>query len=582
MAEPGGPARPPADPDRFDELRRLVVGPERRELNELKRRVDDPTQRARDVSRVLPEAVGMHAGRESRLDKALAPIVNDAIRTSVRRDAKEFGNALFPVMGPAIRKAIAEAIRNMVQSFNAAVENSVSVRGLRWRLEAWRTGKPFGEVVLLRSLVFRVEQVFLIHRATGVQLQHVAAAAVAAQDPDLVAGMLTAIRDFVRDSFGGGSDEDTLDAFRVGELTVWVEHTGDLVLAAVIRGQAPETLRGVLRETLNEIESTMAGMLRSFSGDTAPFEFARPRLEDCLQAHYAKDEKRKQSPYVWVALGLVLVGIGLWLFFGLSASARWNRYLSRLRAEPGIVVTSVHRRGSVLHLEGLRDRLATEPDSVAVASGINPDKVRAEWKPFAAAHPEFVAARARRILDAPGSVTPAVTGTVLGLAGRAAHDWIVQARERARFVDNTDTLDLGALTDTRLESLAATVRAVEVRFPVGSSRPRGGQGELLARLVADTRRLAAAASEVGAVVQLELVGRSDETGEHERNVELSRERAEYLRLRLVAAGLDSALVRAVGAGEARPLERDTTAAARSRNRSVTVEVRAEGISLGEQ
>ena len=70
-------------------------------------------------------------------------------------------------------------------------------------MTAWRTGKSFAEVVLLNTLVYRVEQVFLIHAQTGLLLQHVVADAVTAQDADMVSGMLTAIRDFARDSFGG-------------------------------------------------------------------------------------------------------------------------------------------------------------------------------------------------------------------------------------------------------------------------------------------------------------------------------------------------------------------------------------------
>ena len=87
---------------------------------------------------------------------------------------------------------------------NQTLGRSFSAQGLKWRLEAWRTGKALREVVLLRTLVYRVEQVFLIHRETGLLLQHVSAGPRrASQDADMVSGMLTAIRDFVQDSFGG-------------------------------------------------------------------------------------------------------------------------------------------------------------------------------------------------------------------------------------------------------------------------------------------------------------------------------------------------------------------------------------------
>ena len=85
----------------------------------------------------------------------------------MRRDPHVLADALFPVMGPAIRKSITETLRGMLESFNEALDNSFSLRGLKWRVEAMRTGKPFAEIVLMHSLLYRVEQVFLIHRETG-------------------------------------------------------------------------------------------------------------------------------------------------------------------------------------------------------------------------------------------------------------------------------------------------------------------------------------------------------------------------------------------------------------------------------
>ena len=51
----------------------------------------------------------------------------------------------------------------MMESLNRTVEHSFSWRALAWRWTALRTGKPFAEIVLLNTLEYRVEQVFLVH-----------------------------------------------------------------------------------------------------------------------------------------------------------------------------------------------------------------------------------------------------------------------------------------------------------------------------------------------------------------------------------------------------------------------------------
>ncbi|HVT45695.1 MAG TPA: OmpA family protein, partial [Thermoanaerobaculia bacterium] len=144
------------------ELRELILGAERRRLEELERRLDSETLTRESLAELLPSSIALRAGRDRQLALALAPTVENAIRESVRRNPRPIATAIFPVLGPAIRKAIAEALAGLVFSINRALEHSFSPRGLRWRFEAWRTGVPFAQIVLRHALVYRVEQVFLI------------------------------------------------------------------------------------------------------------------------------------------------------------------------------------------------------------------------------------------------------------------------------------------------------------------------------------------------------------------------------------------------------------------------------------
>ena len=82
----------------------------------------------------------------------------------------------------------AEELRKVcAESLNQTLEHTFSWRGLKWRFEALRTGKSFAEVVMLRSLVYRVEQLFLIHRKTN-SPSTVLDPAIG-KDSDMVAGM---------------------------------------------------------------------------------------------------------------------------------------------------------------------------------------------------------------------------------------------------------------------------------------------------------------------------------------------------------------------------------------------------------
>ena len=185
-----------------------------------------------------------------------------ALGSSVRRDPSTLVDILHPLMGPAIGKSIDATF----QSLNESLKHSLTWRGLRWRWEAWRTGTSFAEVVLKNTLVYRVEHVFLIHSHSGLLIAHAAAQDAASQDPQLVSSMLSAIQDFVRDSF---AEQQGLDSLRLGELRVWSEPGPFATLVAVIRGNPPEDLHAKLAGVLARMHRERPEALEKFDGDSS-------------------------------------------------------------------------------------------------------------------------------------------------------------------------------------------------------------------------------------------------------------------------------------------------------------------------
>ncbi|MES1264180.1 MAG: hypothetical protein ABUU24_00840, partial [Variovorax sp.] len=283
----------------------------------LRNTIDDPEQLAAAISAVLPHALSLSGARDERLSQVLAPTFERATQVSVRKDPGTLVNILYPVMGPAIRKALAERLDDTLQGLNQSLRYAFSWRGLKWRIEAWRSGSTFADVVLKHTVVFRVEHAFLIHRKAGLLLEHVAAQDATAQDPQLVSGMLSAIQDFVRDSFdeGGGRESRGIDSLRLGDLAA--------------------------------------------------------RLNLCMKQQVQPPE-RKLSPWLW-ALPLVLIVAGVyWLGLRYFDQQRIASYVESLRASPGIVVTGVERSSGTWHISGLRDPLAVNTAELQRRANVDP------------------------------------------------------------------------------------------------------------------------------------------------------------------------------------------------------------------
>lgn len=567
-------------PDPLGELRRLLLVAEEAQVSRLQERLDDPEIHAEDVSRVLPEAIVLRSAKDDDVARVLQPTVERAIVTSVRRDPQVLVDALFPVMGPAIRKAISSALASMLESFSQTLEHSFSVKGLKWRLEAWRTGKPLAEVILLRTLVYRVEQVFLIHRESGLLLQHVSASAGGVQDADMVSGMLTAIRDFVHDSFGG-REGDSLDTLQVGEFSVWIEQGPHATLAAVIRGSAPREMRRVFAEAIERIHAEQGTDLRDFDGNAAVFERSRPHLEACLKGERQKSDavpgaaRSRGIRFLKASLVAVLVVVGIWAVFAARRNRRWQGYLAALSSTPGIVVTEAGRRGGKYFVEGLRDPLAADPVAMLGASRLSRDSVAAEWKPYQALAPEIVAARARYVLEAPESVTLQVRGGALVASGTAPNRWIENARGLARAISGVTGYDDRALVDSESAELDLLQRRIEGRlilFNLGSAEILPAEEAKIREAAEDVKALSRVAEILGRGARLEVIGRGDSVGTEEANLGISSRRADRVAEALRREGVRALPLATSGVGSARPIRPEVTESDREMNRSVSFRV----------
>jgi hypothetical protein len=135
------------------ELRELLVGQELKDLAGVQAMLADPAKRAEDLAQFLPAA--LKAAKANSLRDALEPLIEKTLHSSVRNHPQKLVDAIYPIMGPAIRTSIAASIREFAESLNQIVRNSFSFQSIRWRIEALITGKSFSDILLSRSLTYR-------------------------------------------------------------------------------------------------------------------------------------------------------------------------------------------------------------------------------------------------------------------------------------------------------------------------------------------------------------------------------------------------------------------------------------------
>ncbi len=558
--------------EELEKLRSLLLGSEQEQIRQLQERLDNPELHADDIGRDLPKAIVMRSNRDDKLKTALMPTVEGIVKASVKKDYKIFADALFPVIGPAIRKAISETFKSIIQSINKSLEQSFSWQGLKWRMEAFRTGKSYAEIILSHTLLYRVEQVFLIHKESGLLLQNIIAKSVVFQDADMVSGMLKAIQDFVQDSFRT-KQGDTLNTLEVGELTVWIEQSPQAMLAAVIRGIAPVELRAVFQNALENIHLEKNEALESFAGDTTPFEAVKNQLKDCLRSQL-KAKKQKSSFVLWILLSVFVAFTGFLTFFHFRDHQRWTHYLEKLQQTPGIVVTSTEKHGGKYHISGLRDPLSNDPLKILKDVKLDPAEVVFRLEPYYSISPAFMLKRIENILNPPETVHFEIKEGVLFSRGSASHHWISETRELARLIpwpvqyrdDNIVDIE-----QKEFDKLSERINKQYLPFKTNANQSTFEHENKLKEIVSDIKGLLQLARALDKNVHIQIAGHTDSFGSERANLRLSQQRADNILSDLIAKGLKKDNFSATGMGEGKSSNEETKNA-NENSRCVTLRV----------
>ncbi len=522
----------------LEQLKTLLFGAERQALDSITERVQRRETRAADVAEVLPEAVRLSHQQGEELVATLREPVGDCLRDAFRREPERYADAMYPVMGPAIRKSIMNALRAFAQQINETIEQSLSARGVKWRFEAWRSGIPFGEFVVQRTLLYRVEQAYLISRENGLLIGHVHHRASSIKDSDAVSAMFTAIQDFIKESF---SPDRTgrLETADMGEFTLWAVHGPHALLVCVIRGVPPRSLRADLSAILERVHFRYADAIREYAGDTATLEGVEEDLADCLrfEAMQPRDPDRRRSRLPLVVM-LLLAGAAV-AYLGLRSWQDANELRSledAAAATPGWYVDRIEREDDTYVIHGLRDPLAASAGEIAAIASLPADRVTAEVRPFQSLEPAIVLHRVRAVLLAPATVNSRIGDGRIVLEGEAPVAWLRDARARTASASFGLPVSLDAVTPSELRQLETDVAALqEARFTfVAGTELAGAEAVRLEQHAAAIGRLARDASRLDRSLQVTVIGQTDPVGNADDNRQLAGRRAALVRQQLLA------------------------------------------------
>ncbi len=222
--------------------------------------------------------------KRDELAEALGPIMSDAIRVQIRDSRQEMVEALYPIILETVMKAVREFLREFQRNIDARLKSAFSLGGLLRRSSARLRGVSAAELTLRESFAFSLEELFLIQHDSGLLLAHHRASQEDSGDSDLISGMLTAIRDFARDSLGDGDDSQELREIEFGDERIIIQSGQYVYAAAVIKGIESTGFHARLQELVSELHIQHKPQLRDYRGDPATLPNLAPQLQTFAQS----------------------------------------------------------------------------------------------------------------------------------------------------------------------------------------------------------------------------------------------------------------------------------------------------------
>ncbi len=447
--------------EQLDELREILTGLDREDLKQLNTLIKDPEAFSEEIRKLLPLSLRKMVDAGDLTMESLLPLIEEAMRESIRKNPEKLADILFPIMMPAIRKAVATDIKQMLDSLSNTLEHSFSFKRIGWRLQALFSGRKYSEIVLSHAYVYQVKQVFLIHKSTGLllaQANDIKEGQVT--DADMVSSMLSAIKDFIQDSFVS-KKENTLEEINVGRMRILLEQGPYAILASVVEGNVPQAYHDLLKETIESIHVSFFRELENFGGDVSPFEENTHILKQCLQKEQKPEKKHK--PVFAILLLLIMAAVVIYgIYLGVDKHLKYKDLLIDLQNTPGIVITrSSNSLFGKMTFYGLRDPLSQNPSSFLQKNKIRPQKVQFTFSPYLSIDSTIILKRARRLLKPPAPIKMKFQNGELSVSGKADTSWLKMLYEKYHLISGVEKLSVTTLLEKKNEKVVKNILAIE-------------------------------------------------------------------------------------------------------------------------
>ena len=233
---------------RFELLRELLLEEDREKFKALS---DEIVLREKMADTVDPLIDDKIDDLRENFPEYFGGTITETIKTQIRDSQDEVVDALYPIMGKLIKKAIVVEINRLSESINQRVKKTFSFKEYFNTFKRKVSGVSDGEVALSNALKPALEEIFIIEKNSGILLGNHSTGNIA--NKDMISGMLTAIKSFAEDAFA--KEGQDLEDIKFETFQISLYNFNTIYIAMAISGVQNPEFKETLNEKINNLQS---------------------------------------------------------------------------------------------------------------------------------------------------------------------------------------------------------------------------------------------------------------------------------------------------------------------------------------
>lgn len=199
------------------------------EINKIEDDIYDSKKLSNIVNPIIKDRINDF---EKEIPDKLGPSITAALKNQIKESQNEVVDALYPIIGKLVSKYIKLEFQRLSEKVDRQMQLAFSLEGWKIRIKAWISGTKASDALMQAVNQVELHEFFVIEKDSGLLLGNFSKTNIV--DPDMIAGMLTAIQAFVEDAFKAQNEH--LESIEYESYKINIFNVGSFYIAVITSG----------------------------------------------------------------------------------------------------------------------------------------------------------------------------------------------------------------------------------------------------------------------------------------------------------------------------------------------------------